>query len=158
MVVFIKSTAIENPLPFFAQYCVYALIGTVYIKQNIVWHKPSIRSFWPPSFYQNVFVSHCCHIVSTSEQQWTFRRSRLKIRWTIKELTQGRWNTDLFIYFVMLWYGLTRKGCGQGEGGGWGWWGVGLLRGTSFLLTPDCYLFLTSFGIYFEITVFKQEI
>lgn len=76
----------------------------------------------PPSFYQNVFVSHCCHIVSTSEQQWTFRRSRLKIRWTIKELTQGRWNTDLFIYFVMLWYGLTRKGCGHGEGG-WGWGG-----------------------------------
>lgn len=81
----------------------------------------------PPSFYQNVFVSHCCHIVSTSEQQWTFRRSRLKIRWTIKELTQGRWNTDLFIYFVMLWYGLTRKGCGQGEGGG-----VGVVRGRTF--------------------------
>lgn len=76
----------------------------------------------PPSFYQNVFVSHCCHIVSTSEQQWTFRRSRLKIRWTIKELTQGRWNTDMFIYFVMLLYGLTRKGCGHGEGG-WGWGG-----------------------------------
>lgn len=76
----------------------------------------------PPSFYQNVFVSHCCHIVSTSEQQWTFRRSRLKIRWTIKELTHGRWNTDMFIYFVMLLYGLTRKGCGHGEGG-WGWGG-----------------------------------
>lgn len=43
------------------------------------------------------------------------------------------------------------KGVGGGEE-------VGILRGTSVLLTPDCYLFLTSFGIYFEITVFKQEI
>lgn len=40
----------------------------------------------------------------------------------VGQLTQGRWNTDMFIYFVMLWYGLTRKGCGHGEGG-WGWGG-----------------------------------
>lgn len=156
MVVFIKSTAIENPLPFFAQYCVYALIGTVYIKQNIVWHKPSIRSFWSTAFLLS--KRFCISLLPYRVYFWTtmnFRRSRLKIRWTINPGSVEYRHVYLFrnVMVRVDAEGLRSWWRGLGVGSG-----VGILRGTSFLLTPDCYLFLTSFGIYFEITVFKQEI